>query len=78
MAGSPEKMLEYLLETRIDSHSDESVPDTFLEDFLLTHLIFMPTNILCNSLMVYYQQGCSVISELLLDEICRNYLTPFC
>lgn len=60
MAGLPEKMLEYLLETRVDLHKDESVPDTFLEDFILTHLIFMPTNLLSNSLKVYYQRGCSV------------------
>uniref|UniRef100_A0A914X9L4 Rap guanine nucleotide exchange factor 4 n=1 Tax=Plectus sambesii TaxID=2011161 RepID=A0A914X9L4_9BILA len=60
MAGLPEKMLEYLLETRIESHKDDSIPDTFLEDFILTHLIFMPTNVLSNSLKVYYQRGCSV------------------
>ncbi|XP_071956083.1 rap guanine nucleotide exchange factor 4-like isoform X2 [Antedon mediterranea] len=52
MAGTPEKMLEHLLETRIDSHQDET--DTFLEDFLLTHIVFMPSNQLCPALMEHY------------------------
>lgn len=61
MAGTPEKMLEYLLETRIDCEKDESIPDTFMDDFLLTHLAFgMPTNVLCNALSLYYHQSCSV------------------
>uniref|UniRef100_A0A915DSM0 Cyclic nucleotide-binding domain-containing protein n=1 Tax=Ditylenchus dipsaci TaxID=166011 RepID=A0A915DSM0_9BILA len=78
MAGLPEKMVEYLLETRIDSVALDfnSSPgsengfvgpqdqtfgpvlvnelDTFLEDFILTHIIFMPSNLLCNYLKNYY------------------------
>ncbi|GMR40647.1 hypothetical protein PMAYCL1PPCAC_10842, partial [Pristionchus mayeri] len=55
MAGLAEKMLEYLLETRIDAQEEDvtSVNPT-LQDFLLTHPIYMPTNILCNSLKKYY------------------------
>lgn len=91
MAGLPEKMVEYLLETRIDAvvisfenspssnialdhfggffKNTSTIPiieenaeftitnlDTFLEDFLLTHIIFMPSNVLCNYLKNYYNQ----------------------
>ncbi|KHJ49111.1 hypothetical protein D918_00229 [Trichuris suis] len=62
MAGTPEKMLEYLLETRIDCEKDDAISDTFMEDFIFTHLIFMPTNELCNALSIYYQQGCSSVN----------------
>jgi hypothetical protein len=54
MAGLPEKMIEYVLETRIDAQTDENSLDTFLEDLILTHIIYMPTNILCNYLKNYY------------------------
>ncbi|XP_064648532.1 rap guanine nucleotide exchange factor 4-like [Lineus longissimus] len=53
MAGTPDKMLEYLLETRIENKSEET-SDNFLEDFLLTHVIFMPYNHLCPALMSHY------------------------
>ncbi|KAK0418615.1 hypothetical protein QR680_013671 [Steinernema hermaphroditum] len=56
MAGLPEKMVEYVLETRIDAQYDNDMLDTFLEDFILTHIIFMPSNILCNYLKNYYQR----------------------
>lgn len=52
MAGVPEKILEYLMETRIDGNPDEV--DTLLEDFLLTHIIFMPVPKLCKSLLNQY------------------------
>ncbi|KAI6177154.1 Rap guanine nucleotide exchange factor 1 [Aphelenchoides bicaudatus] len=54
MAGLAEKMIEYVLETRIDAQTDENSLDTFLEDLILTHIIYMPTNILCNYLKNYY------------------------
>ncbi|CAD5221809.1 unnamed protein product [Bursaphelenchus xylophilus] len=54
MAGLPEKMIEYVLETRIDALTSNGALDTFLEDFILTHIIFMPSNILCNYLKNYY------------------------
>ncbi|XP_064455972.1 rap guanine nucleotide exchange factor 4-like isoform X2 [Ornithodoros turicata] len=54
MAGTPQKMLEHLLETRIDSRTEEC-SDTFLEDFLLTHVIFMPSHQLCPELMKHYR-----------------------
>ncbi|KAK6165706.1 hypothetical protein SNE40_022584 [Patella caerulea] len=53
MAGTPEKMLEHLLETRLDNKQDEN-SDQFLEDFLLTQVIFMPNERLCKALMNHY------------------------
>ncbi|KAK3093903.1 hypothetical protein FSP39_021642 [Pinctada imbricata] len=57
MAGTPEKMLEHLLETALDNNKSgehSNVPDHFLEDFLLTHVIFMPNDSLCPSLLTHY------------------------
>jgi hypothetical protein len=54
MAGLPDKMIEYVLETRIDAQTDENSLDTFLEDLILTHIIYMPSNVLCNYLKNYY------------------------
>ncbi|XP_013781749.1 rap guanine nucleotide exchange factor 4-like isoform X2 [Limulus polyphemus] len=61
MAGTPQKMLEHLLETRIDIRVEDGTgpltysKDTFLEDFLLTHVIFMPSHQLCPELMKHYK-----------------------
>lgn len=40
MSGTPSKMLEHLLETRLGGQVGPN--DPFLDDFLLTHIIFMP------------------------------------
>lgn len=56
MAGLPEKMIEYVLETRIDAQTDDLTIDTFLEDFILTHKIYVPSNVLCNYLKNYYNR----------------------
>uniref|UniRef100_A0A8C6VGB1 Rap guanine nucleotide exchange factor 3 n=1 Tax=Naja naja TaxID=35670 RepID=A0A8C6VGB1_NAJNA len=54
MAGTPEKILDYLLETmRSDSTLSDPV-DTFLGDFLLTYSVFMPTPQLCRTLLQQY------------------------
>lgn len=59
MAGTPQKMLEHLLETRLDgrnsfSGTDKFIfntgQDPFLDDFLLTHIVFMPTHQLVEQL----------------------------
>ncbi|KAL3832511.1 hypothetical protein ACJMK2_024146 [Sinanodonta woodiana] len=62
MAGTPEKMLEHLLETRVDSKVEED-SDAALEDFLLTHVIFMPTNHLCPTLLSHYHAEVSPGSD---------------
>lgn len=40
MSGTPSKMLEHLLETRLGGQVGPN--DPFLDDFLLTHIVFMP------------------------------------
>ncbi|XP_014767653.1 rap guanine nucleotide exchange factor 4 isoform X1 [Octopus bimaculoides] len=52
MAGTPEKILEHLLETRMEKTDSY---DHFLESFLLTHVIFMPTKKLCPALRMHYE-----------------------
>lgn len=60
MTGTPQKMLEHLLETRLDGRNTYgdggenyiavSAPDPFLDDFLLTHIIFLPCHDLIDAL----------------------------
>ena len=84
MAGTPQKMLEHLLETRLEGHrgtTDVSIGvgvavamgmglgmlgdlpirrcamptgDLFLDDFLLTHIVFMPYHLLTEELLKQY------------------------
>lgn len=56
MAGVPEKIVDYLLETRVDAQVNDGGIDTVLEDFLLTHSIYIPPNVLCKYLKNYYMQ----------------------
>ncbi|XP_065559273.1 rap guanine nucleotide exchange factor 4-like isoform X3 [Artemia franciscana] len=70
MAGVPSKMLEHLLETRLDSRNletrEEIIPgkssigstlttDYFLDDYLLTYILFMPTPQLISELEKNYR-----------------------
>ena len=41
MSGTPSKMLEHLLETRLGT-GKVGPNDPFLDDLLLSHIIFMP------------------------------------
>uniref|UniRef100_A0A7N6BAH2 Rap guanine nucleotide exchange factor (GEF) 4 n=1 Tax=Anabas testudineus TaxID=64144 RepID=A0A7N6BAH2_ANATE len=51
MSGTPEKILEHLLEMmRLDSQFTESA----LDDFLLTHCVFIPNSQLCPVLLTQY------------------------
>ena len=57
MSGTPQKILEHLLETRLEPTNAEIGSnlrrinqDLFLDDFLLTHIIFMPTHQLVDEL----------------------------
>uniref|UniRef100_A0A8C1AW06 Rap guanine nucleotide exchange factor 4 n=1 Tax=Cyprinus carpio carpio TaxID=630221 RepID=A0A8C1AW06_CYPCA len=53
MSGTPEKILEHLLETlKLDSQFTES--DPALDDFLLMHCVFVPNSQLCPLLMAQY------------------------
>ncbi|XP_071049981.1 rap guanine nucleotide exchange factor 4 isoform X2 [Onthophagus taurus] len=67
MAGTPQKMLEHLLETRLDGKSVNyttndfisTTQDPFMDDFLLTHIIFLPTHRLIDELERYYRMESS-------------------
>ncbi|XP_018540324.1 rap guanine nucleotide exchange factor 4 isoform X2 [Lates calcarifer] len=53
MSGTPEKILEHLLEMmRMDSQFTES--DSALDDFVLMHCVFIPNSQLCPVLMAHY------------------------
>uniref|UniRef100_A0A3Q3WVZ8 Uncharacterized protein n=1 Tax=Mola mola TaxID=94237 RepID=A0A3Q3WVZ8_MOLML len=52
MSGTPEKILEHLLETvKLDSNGND---DPCVSDFLLTHKVFMPSSQLCSALQHQY------------------------
>ncbi|KAL9966161.1 hypothetical protein ACROYT_G024197 [Oculina patagonica] len=59
MAGTPEKMVEYLLETRVDNTNN--FDDQFLNDFLVAFPIFMTTDSLCRELLSNYDRTNSLI-----------------
>lgn len=51
MSGTPQKMLEHLLETRLGQMGPN---DPFLDDFLLTHIVFMPVGHLVEELLNHF------------------------
>uniref|UniRef100_A0AAV2JZV8 Rap guanine nucleotide exchange factor 4 n=1 Tax=Knipowitschia caucasica TaxID=637954 RepID=A0AAV2JZV8_KNICA len=62
MSGTPEKILEHLLEMmRLDSQFSES--DMALDDFVLMHCVFMPNTQLCSALLAHYHAQASQGSE---------------
>ncbi|XP_044068631.1 rap guanine nucleotide exchange factor 3 isoform X4 [Siniperca chuatsi] len=63
MSGTPEKILEHLLETvKLDSNGNDAI-DPCVSDFLLTHKVFMPSSQLCPSLQHHYQAELSEGSD---------------
>ncbi|XP_029478251.1 rap guanine nucleotide exchange factor 3-like isoform X5 [Oncorhynchus nerka] len=64
MAGSPEKILEHLLETvKLDTNGSDAI-DPCVSDFLLTHRVFMPSSQLCPALQHHYHAEPSEGSDL--------------
>uniref|UniRef100_A0AAR2LWI0 Rap guanine nucleotide exchange factor (GEF) 3 n=1 Tax=Pygocentrus nattereri TaxID=42514 RepID=A0AAR2LWI0_PYGNA len=54
MSGTPEKILEHLLETiKLDTNGSDPI-DPCVSDFLLTHQVFMPSAQLCPALQHQY------------------------
>ncbi|XP_051280642.1 rap guanine nucleotide exchange factor 3 [Dicentrarchus labrax] len=63
MSGTPEKVLEHLLETvKLDSNGNDAI-DPCVTDFLLTHKVFMPSSQLCPALQHHYQAELSEGSD---------------
>uniref|UniRef100_A0A3P8WG02 Rap guanine nucleotide exchange factor 3 n=1 Tax=Cynoglossus semilaevis TaxID=244447 RepID=A0A3P8WG02_CYNSE len=55
MSGTPEKLLEHLLDTvKLDANGNDALP--CVSDFLLTHMVFMPSSQLCPALLHYQAQ----------------------
>ncbi|XP_041102239.1 rap guanine nucleotide exchange factor 5 isoform X2 [Polyodon spathula] len=57
VSGTPEKILEHLLsDLRLDESQglQDKETETLLDDFLLTYLVFMTTNDLCEALLRHY------------------------
>uniref|UniRef100_A0A3Q0S9I3 Rap guanine nucleotide exchange factor 3 n=1 Tax=Amphilophus citrinellus TaxID=61819 RepID=A0A3Q0S9I3_AMPCI len=53
MSGTPEKILEHLLETiKLDANGNDAI--SCVSDFLLTHKVFMPSSQLCPALQHQY------------------------
>ncbi|XP_057219186.1 rap guanine nucleotide exchange factor 3 isoform X3 [Triplophysa rosa] len=55
MSGTPEKILEHMLETiKLETNGSDFI-DPSVSDFLLTHPVFMPCSLLCAALQHHYQ-----------------------
>ncbi|XP_042213028.1 rap guanine nucleotide exchange factor 4-like isoform X3 [Homarus americanus] len=93
MAGTPQKMLEHLLETRLDGRRgstgvevaelplrrcDMATTDLFLDDFFITHIVFMPYPHLTQELLRHYRidsQGNSQDEEFIVA--CKRRVIHF-
>ncbi|XP_068186157.1 rap guanine nucleotide exchange factor 3 isoform X2 [Antennarius striatus] len=63
MSGTPEKILEHLLETvKLDTNGNDA-PDACMSDFLLTHKVFMPCSQLFPALLHHYRAELSEGSD---------------
>ncbi|XP_058837783.1 rap guanine nucleotide exchange factor 4-like isoform X3 [Topomyia yanbarensis] len=73
MSGTPQKMLEHLLETRLGGQVGPN--DPFLDDFLLTHIVFMPTPILIDELASHYHADAEVDLRTSSEEDREYFMT---
>ncbi|XP_051517668.1 rap guanine nucleotide exchange factor 3 isoform X2 [Myxocyprinus asiaticus] len=64
MSGTPEKILEHMLETiKLETNGTDFI-DSSVSDFILTHPVFMPCSQLCAALQHHYQAEPSEGSDL--------------
>lgn len=76
MSGTPQKMLEHLLETRLGGQVGPN--DPFLDDFLLTHIVFMPVPMLIDDLANLYPFQINIfISVLSARRYSKIIIKPF-
>lgn len=73
MSGTPQKMLEHLLETRLGGQAGPN--DPFLDDFLLTHIVFMPVPLLIDELAANYHADADIDLRQASDEDQEYFLT---
>nr|XP_018917363.1 PREDICTED: rap guanine nucleotide exchange factor 4 [Bemisia tabaci] len=77
VAGTPQKMLEHLLETRLGGGvSAGSTIDPCLDDFLLTHIVFFLTRSLVQELNKHYHAD-SVTQDRDFLMTCRRKVVQF-
>uniref|UniRef100_F7CUR9 Rap guanine nucleotide exchange factor 3 n=1 Tax=Callithrix jacchus TaxID=9483 RepID=F7CUR9_CALJA len=72
MSGTPEKILELLLEAMGPDSSAHDPTETFLSDFLLTHRVFMPSAHLCAALLHQYPSSPGVIEQERSTYVCNK------
>lgn len=74
MSGTPQKMLEHLLETRLGGQVGPN--DPFLDDFILTHIVFMPVSLLINELANLYpfHENATIFDQFSVNLIFRHIL----
>lgn len=68
MSGTPQKMLEHLLDTRLSGQQSLGPNDPFLDDFLLTHIVFMPIAQLVDELASHYHNDSELHSSQTADD----------
>ncbi|XP_042184868.1 rap guanine nucleotide exchange factor 4-like isoform X2 [Oncorhynchus tshawytscha] len=75
LSGTPEKILDHLLETmRMDTHHSD--PDPAVDDFVLMHCVFMPNSQFCQLLMAQYPF--SLPPPLLSDPTVDGFVLMHC
>ncbi|EGV97389.1 Rap guanine nucleotide exchange factor 5 [Cricetulus griseus] len=78
VSGTPEKILEHLLNDLHLAEVQHKETDTLLDDFLLTYTVFMTTDDLCQALLRQYPSltsGCS--AGFLRADVLHYELTAF-
>ncbi|XP_042331331.1 rap guanine nucleotide exchange factor 5 isoform X2 [Sceloporus undulatus] len=72
VSGTPEKILEHLLNDLHLEEVQDKETDTLLDDFLLTYTVFMTTDDLCQALLRHYCAKNHQGKEDMLDVPCRK------
>ncbi|XP_061442568.1 rap guanine nucleotide exchange factor 5 isoform X2 [Rhineura floridana] len=72
VSGTPEKILEHLLNDLQLEEVQDKETETLLDDFLLTYTVFMTTDDLCQALLRHYCAKNHQGKEEILDVSCRK------
>ncbi|XP_053119672.1 rap guanine nucleotide exchange factor 5 isoform X5 [Hemicordylus capensis] len=72
VSGTPEKILEHLLNDLHLEEVQDKETETLLDDFLLTYTVFMTTDDLCQALLRHYCAKNHQGKEEILDVACRK------
>ncbi|XP_020636881.3 rap guanine nucleotide exchange factor 5 [Pogona vitticeps] len=72
VSGTPEKILEHLLNDLHLEEVQDKETETLLDDFLLTYTVFMTTDDLCQALLRHYCAKSHQGKEEILDVSCRK------